>query len=95
MIADGVDPVTAASILGHDPAVLLRVYGHVVREVQRSAVDRLGEQIEKLAANGTESVVFPTDCNRIATVTPLPTKKPRHSEVFLVAPTGIEPVSPP
>jgi integrase len=46
MLVGGVDVVTAAGVLGHaSPTVTLQVYGHVVEEARRAAVDRLGERI--------------------------------------------------
>jgi integrase len=49
MVASGMDPVTVASILGHDPAVLLRIYAHAVATKKRAATDVLGDHIGRLA----------------------------------------------
>ena len=87
MLWNGVDPTTAAAILGHSsPTVTLQVYSHVVPGLQQGAIDCLGERIELLAA---------TDCNQIATNPMRVTKKARGYGLRLVAPTGIEPVFPP
>jgi len=43
MLSNGVDPTTAAAILGHSsPTVTLQVYSHLVPGAQRGAMDRLG-----------------------------------------------------
>jgi integrase len=87
MLSNGVDPTTAAAILGHSsPTVTLQVYSHVVPGLQQGAIDRLGEHIEALAT---------TECNQIATMPRRVTKKARGYGLRLVAPTGIEPVFPP
>ena len=55
MLVGGVDVVTAAGVLGHaSPTVTLQVYGHVVEEARRSAVDRLGERISRASAGSEE-----------------------------------------
>jgi integrase len=46
LLLAGIDPVTAAGVLGHDPTMLLRTYGHVIEDAKRDAVDRLGERLE-------------------------------------------------
>jgi hypothetical protein len=82
MLSNGVDPTTAAAILGHSsPTVTLQVYSHAVPGLQQGAIDRLGEHIEMLAA---------TECNQIATNPTRAKKKARGYGLRLVAPTGIE-----
>jgi integrase len=49
LVSSGMDPVTVASILGHDPAVLLRIYAHAVATKKRAATDVLGDHIGRLA----------------------------------------------
>jgi integrase len=85
MLSNGVDPTTAAAILGHSsPTVTLQIYSHLVPGAQRGALDRLGEHIEALAT---------TDCNQIATTRRLAKKKARRSGLPMVAGTGFEPVT--
>ena len=44
MIGAGVDPATVAEILGHDPAVLVRVYAHTSKERKAQATAALGRK---------------------------------------------------
>ena len=82
MFSNGVDLTTVAAILGHtSPTVTLQIYSHAVPGLKQSAVDRLGEHIEALAA---------AECNQIATRPARLTKKARGYGLLLVAPTGIE-----
>jgi hypothetical protein len=84
MLSKGVDPTTAAAILGHSsPTVTLQVYSHLVPGAQQGAMKQLGEHLEALAA---------AECNHIATKARPRMKKARRYGLFVVAPTGIEPV---
>jgi len=83
MLSRGVDPTTAAAILGHSsPTVTLQIYSHLVPGAQQGAMDRLGEHIQVLAA---------TDCNQIATKVGKAKKKARGYGLKMVAGPGFEP----
>ncbi|MDH2910772.1 MAG: tyrosine-type recombinase/integrase [Candidatus Eremiobacteraeota bacterium] len=50
LLVNGVDVRTTAGVLGHStPNVTLSTYAHLVANAQRSAVDSLGDSIEKLS----------------------------------------------
>jgi integrase len=85
MLSNGVDPTTAAAILGHSsPTVTLQIYSHLVPGAQRGAMDRLGERMEALAS---------IDCNQTATNIRNAKKKARVTGLLMVAGTGFEPVT--
>jgi integrase len=77
MLSNGVDPTTAATILGHSsPVVTLHIYSHLASGAQGSALDNLGAQIEALNS---------IDCNQIATSVPKAKKKARRNGLSMVA----------
>ena len=81
LIVGGTDVRTTASVLGHTtPTVTLSIYAHLVAEVQRAAVERLGARLESISANG----------NRMATVAPLAVKNARKNERSLVEARRLE-----
>ena len=45
LVSLGVQPIVAASMLGHDAAVFSRIYAHVYDDDQRDAMDRLGDAL--------------------------------------------------
>jgi integrase len=50
LLVNGVDVRTTAGVLGHStPGVTLSTYAHLVADAQRSAVDSLGDSIERLS----------------------------------------------
>ena len=51
LLAGGTDVTTASSILGHEPATLLRTYAHVITERQHTAVSIIDEVLQP--AGGT------------------------------------------
>ncbi len=54
LLVSGIDVRTTAGILGHaSPTITLSTYAHLMPEAQRDAVDRLGERIESLCAEGS------------------------------------------
>jgi integrase len=81
LIVDGTDVRTTASVLGHTtPNVTLAIYAHLVADVQRAAVERLGATLERIASKG----------NRMATVVPLATKNARKNRRSLVEARRLE-----
>jgi integrase len=42
LLTNGVDVKTAASRLGHNPALMLRTYAHFVPSADRQAAERIG-----------------------------------------------------
>jgi hypothetical protein len=62
----------------------LQIYSHLVPSLQTGAMDKLGARMQSLAL---------ADCNQIATRPTKAKKKPRRSEVLMVAGTGFEPVT--
>jgi site-specific recombinase XerD len=82
MLSNGVDPTTAAAILGHSsPMGTLQIYSHLVPGAQQGAMDRLGEHIEALES---------TDCNQTATTDRKAKKKARRGGLEMVAGPGFE-----
>ncbi len=66
LLVAGVDVRTAAGVLGHvSPSITLSTYAHLLAEAQREAVDRLGERLERLVANGFDEARQPNG-NRVA-----------------------------
>ena len=45
LLAEGVDPLVIASILGHSRVAMTTHYAHVLPELQREAVARLGRAL--------------------------------------------------
>jgi len=46
LIAEGVDPVSAASILGHStPSTTLDIYAHVVESAKVAAIAKIGNYL--------------------------------------------------
>jgi integrase len=41
LLANGVDVKTVAERMGHDPAILLRVYAHAIKSADKAAAERL------------------------------------------------------
>ena len=81
LIVGGTDVRTAASVLGHTtPNVTLSIYAHLVAEVQRAAVERLGATLERISSDG----------NRMATVVPLAAKNARENRRSLVEARRLE-----
>jgi integrase len=81
LIVGGTDVRTTASVLGHTtPTVTLSIYAHLVADVQRAAVERLGATLERISADG----------NRMATVTPLTAKNAHKSERSMVEARRLE-----
>ncbi len=81
LIVGGTDVRTTASVLGHTtPNVTLAIYAHLVADVQRAAVERLGAKLESISAEG----------NRMATVTPIATKNARRNERSMVEARRLE-----
>ncbi len=81
LIVGGTDIRTAASVLGHTtPTVTLSIYAHLVAEVQRAAVERLGATLERISSDG----------NRMATVVPLAAKNARKNKRSLVEARRLE-----
>ena len=95
LIAGGVDIRTTASILGHTtPNVTLSLYAHVVEGADRAAMDLLEGRLEKMrhpdALAGEAESARHANGMRAQFKQP---KKPRRSEVSMVAGTGFEPVT--
>jgi len=50
LIASGVDPRTAATLLGHSsPMITLSIYSHLVKGVQKAAVAHIDEPLNMAA----------------------------------------------
>ena len=94
LIAGGVDIRTTASILGHTtPNVTLSLYAHVVEGAERAAMDLLEGRLEKMRVHrddASDEIGRAREWHAPATQA---TKKPRRSEVSMVAGTGFEPVT--
>jgi integrase len=61
LIDDGASALAVAQRLGHaDPAITLRVYGHLFEGVQEALTDRLEERRKAASAGGGEVVPLRT-----------------------------------
>ena len=93
LIAGGIDVTTTAAILGHStPTVTLSIYSHVVEGNESAAMDVLGDRLEQMR-NRVVDALENVDGYRMATAADSTKKKPRRSEVLMVAGTGFEPVT--
>ena len=74
----------------------MTTYAHLVAEAQRDAVDRLGAAHETVSPRSVEGLKerFSAHGRRMAAARLPITRKPENKP-FLVAPTGVEPVSQP
>jgi len=97
-LASGVDLQTVSRALGHEStAITSRIYLHAIESLNEDAAARIDALLGKavtsavaqprIPSKSAESV--PQRCH----VTPLPIKNARKIERFVVAPTGIEPVT--
>jgi len=99
-LAAGSDLKTISAALGHSTiAITANTYLHMTEALQRTHADRLegllGSSVSG-ALRASDEVVSGTDSVPQSCHTPSRTKKkPRRSEVLMVAPTGFEPVLPP
>jgi hypothetical protein len=69
-----------ASLFHRRPNVTLSIYAHLITDVQRAAVERLGATLERISADG----------NRMATVTPIVAKNARKNERSMVEARRLE-----
>jgi integrase len=94
-LASGVDLKTVSAALGHSTiSMTANTYVHAIEALQRDSAARidvlLGAVVDKAIGPG-RSIPVPQRCH---TRKP-PAGKPRYDGLFVVAPTGVEPVSPP
>jgi integrase len=94
LIVGGTDVRTAAGVLGHATAnVTLSIYGHLVADAQRAAINGLGARFERISAAavaGESSGDFPADGNRMATATPMTAKNARKNRRSMVEARRLE-----
>jgi integrase len=101
LLVSGTDVRTTAGVLGHATAnVTLSIYAHLVGDAQRAAIDGLGARLERISASSATAAAqggqpvdrtdFATEGNRMATVTPLPTKNARKIRRSLVEARRLE-----
>lgn len=98
-LSAGVDLKTVSAALGHSTiAMTANTYVHAVEALQSEAAGRIDTLLRSAVEGATGSK---QDAGRGAFVPQacqserVSTKKPRRSGDFMVAPTGVEPVSPP
>jgi integrase len=91
----GADLKMISAALGHSTiAVTANTYLHVTESMQRSHADRIGAALGEAVSGSIGPIVgssVPQPCHKPVKIT----KKPRGYKVFMVAPTGFEPVLPP
>jgi integrase len=87
LLSEGVDLRTVSSILGHTSATTtLRTYAHLVVRAQQEAIEKLDAVLR--AVISPRATEWPPSRTRLA-------GKPLNQADSMVAPTGVEPVSPP
>ena len=93
-LAAGTDLKTISTALGHATiGITANVYLHAVESLGRSHADRIDAALSDSFASAVGSDARPVQqrCNTAPSIT----EKPRCDGVSMVAPTGVEPVSPP
>lgn len=93
-LASGVDLKTVSAAMGHSTiAMTANTYTHAVEALDRAAADRmdliLGDTVRKASPGPEAASLVPRRCHG----SEKNKKKPRLSEVLMVAPTGVEPES--
>ena len=95
----GVDLKTVSAALGHSTiAMTANMYMHAVEALQSEAAGRIDALLRDAvggAAVALPDAVMGAFVPQRCHIEPARTEKPRRDGVFLVAPTGVEPVSPP